>query len=190
MLDRSWHVLVEGAFTCTLIACSGDLEVGTPLPAAPSGPTDAALVVAATALTVRRDQGVYRVDIPFRYVNRTAAVLANPGCHPPMAPQLEWWTGETWKEAYQNISLACLSPPFLIEAGGTFSDTLRMLVFRDSVSSSVHGQMPYWLGPRVAADYRILWTVCDYRDLGGSDANCEPARLERSAPFRMEFSDE
>ncbi|MGB3544248.1 hypothetical protein [Rubrivirga sp.] len=66
-------------------------------------------------------------DVPFEIHNTTGAPLYRVGCRRPPKPVLEKRAGNEWVVAYGGVEFACLSPPFVLEAGEVGRDTLRVV---------------------------------------------------------------
>lgn len=111
---------------------------------------------------------------------------------PPTSPALQWWNGNAWVYVYDRIEDACLSPPLVIAPGAAFSDTVHVRVAASSIAPDGEGVSPFWTGPRIAATYRLIWTLCAYHGGNGVDGGCDalPESALVSAPFRMAFGGE
>ncbi len=66
-----------------------------------------------------------RFDIPYTITNTTDEAVYMIGCKQPMAPVLQKRTNGEWVSAYNSVEQGCLSPPFIVKAGGQWQDTLR-----------------------------------------------------------------
>ena len=67
-----------------------------------------------------------RFDIPYTITNTTDEAVYMIGCKRPMAPVLQKRTNGEWVPAYSSVEQLCMSPLFIVKAGGQWQDTLRV----------------------------------------------------------------
>lgn len=119
-----------------------------------------------------------RVDIPYETRNTTSRPLHAIGCGRPSAI-LEKQQGNEWVVAYAPIELGCLSPPFVLEAGDVWRDTLRVRGF-------LPGQRA---GPTFDTDiegtYRLRRVI--YTGTGSSGPGPEPVEDELTVSNTFEL---
>lgn len=107
------------------------------------------------------DEGYRKVliEIPMTYTNVTAEIVYLIGCRHPSMPVLQKFEAGKWIVAYSGVELMCLSPPWALDPGEVFRDTL-----------SVRGHLPGQnaapiFDTEVAGLYRLKRAV--YSDLEG-----------------------
>ena len=137
-----------------LVACSGTQP-------APAGPDAPYLVVPQIEHTARLVDGFYVGKVPYQYTNHGADTVVMTGCGPPESPILEWWTGNEWRPAYEQMSLMCLSPPFVVPPRTILNRTYDIHVYNDSISPSGRPFVGYWQASRTIGEYRLVWRVQD-----------------------------
>lgn len=68
-------------------------------------------------------------EIPMAFINPTDETVYMIGCKRPPMPILLKSEGDEWVVAYAAAELACLSPPFTVQPGEVFRDTLHLYAF-------------------------------------------------------------
>lgn len=130
------------------------------------------------------NRDVVRLDIPFTITNAKDEPIYMLGCGRAPAPLLQKNVGGEWVTAYSPVELMCLSPPFIIEPGETFYDTLR-----------VHGALPGQnteptFDTKIKGVYRLVHTFYidpdSFDDLNTRSKNLLPESLRISNTFYVE----
>jgi hypothetical protein len=123
------------------------------------------MTTSSTVYHLRKTDAGYRADIPYTYINRSGAPLYLVNCNGDVAPGLEKRTGDRWERAWIPETNACLSPPVVIPTGGSYSDTLHMVVA--PWDSTFYGELGR---SDTSRRYRLLW----HQALGSFDPNARP----------------
>lgn len=118
----------------------------------PERESEAPLQTDRLAYTLRRADGGLNAEIPFTYTNRTGNGVYVVNCNQSAPPILEKRIEGRWETAWAPVVLLCLSPPIVIEAGETYSDTLR--VYGGDSTSDIY---PRFRGEEVEGTYRLVW---------------------------------
>ncbi len=187
--------LLLGA-AATLAACdpasrpASDPEPSPDIGGAADGRLDgeAGLRVDREVYTLRPDGAMERVSIPFTYGNARPDTLYHPTCRPSggkptVQVAVEKRIDGSWRPAWSQALPQCLSEPIVIPPGGTFADTLDLVLhLQDTLHQPV-------LTPLAALDgeFRLVW----HQLLSSYDAEARPfgeeipleARV--SGPFRL-----
>ena len=108
--------------------------------------------------TARADGRLERFSIPFTYHNGRHERVYHPTCRPgggepTVAIAIEKLVEGEWQPAWAQALPGCLSEPLIVEPGGTFSDTLEVILHpQDTVAQPL-------LTPLVDLDgtYRLVW---------------------------------
>jgi len=90
--------------------------------------------IKATVVKDFREKVVF--DVPLTITNVTNERIALTRCKRPSAPVLQKLVDERWETAFAPIEQLCLSPPWFIEPGDTFVDTLRVRGFLPDQSAA------------------------------------------------------
>ena len=158
------------------------------LDAAPRPPAigDERLLVASDSITMSLSGDVWVVRVPFTYVNRGVAPVANPGCHPPMPPMIEWWDGTAWAPAHLYVSAACRSPAYVIAPGARHASAAEVRIPRDSAGLARARSDHTWRAPP-GAWLRLSWNLVEpSSDPTGMREGPPVSERERtSASFRL-----
>ena len=184
-------------FVCTTTACelsqraddAAKRRAGTPrLDAAPPPATggDERLIVASDSITTQLSGDAWLLRVPFTYVNRGAAPVANPGCNPPMPPMIEWWNGRAWTPAHLYGSAACRSPAYVIAPGARHASAAEVRLPRDSAGLARARSDGTWRAP-LDAWLRLSWNLVEPSGdpAGMREGPPIPERERTSAPFRL-----
>ncbi len=166
-------VPILGAF---VLACNAQVTPRPPDAASPIR-TDRA------EYTARRVADGVEVEIPFTYTNRTGRTVYVVNCNGIAPPGLQKRVDGEWMRAWSAAVPLCLSPPIVIGAGRTYTDTLR--VFAGTPSSGV---APVLEVEEVEGVYRLVWenVVHDYDDARPGFGEPLPLEARISNPFRLE----
>jgi len=148
MYRPSLLCLVVLLTSCTLIGPDSDALI-TPAPDSPALVTDRS---AYKATVIEGDH--ITLTIPLTYTNQTTQPLYLIGCRQPSSPIIERQVGNVWIHVYASIELACLSPPWVLNPGEHFQDTLRVRASLDLEDKT----FPKFLPP-VTGNYRLVRSV-------------------------------
>ena len=133
-------------------ACS---SMADPLgPAAVLVPGETFLTTDATEYKLRLEGAVRAVDFEVTYRNPLNVAVAVPACHTPARPMLQKLVDGDWVHAFSPIELACITPPLVIPAGGTYQ-------FRYQLRADAY-DLKRWPGAAdgtLAGTYRLRWWV-------------------------------
>lgn len=154
-------VFVLGTFA-TLAACD---PAGRPAPDPEPSPDSASAVDRTAGLrvdrevyTLRPDGAMERASIAFTYVNARPDTLYHPTCRPSggkptVQVAVQKRIDGSWRPAWSQALPQCLSVPIVIPPGGTFADTLDLVLH---LQDTLHHPL---LTPRADLDgeFRLVW---------------------------------
>ena len=134
-----------------LAACCLALAACTPAPVVERDPAPLLQTDALRYELVRDDVG-YATRIAYTFRNETGETVALPNCQGDTRPMLQKERDGRWYDAWEPYRGRCESPPVVIGAGETFSDTFD--VFGAPPGSNV---LPAFVFPEVEGVYRLFW---------------------------------
>lgn len=187
-----WCALLTIAFAAGCVragATAGDGSVG--LANSSSGAVDLSSLPRASSPPVRTDRtryvleedsaGIVRLTIPLRYRNGTGRTVYLPTCRGAQPPRLQKKVGDQWVVAFAPVVAFCMGVPIAIEAGETFSYTMRINAGMPGTSL-----MPRFSVSEVPGTYRVLWEV-----FAGVEGNPrQPTPVKDLLPLEWRVSNE
>ena len=130
-----------GAVVLCLVGCGSPLSVDR----------DEIPLLQTDALTYewRSRRWHSELDIPYVFENRSGTTVFLVNCNGDTAPLLERTNGIEWEAAPGpgRIRAGCLSAPVIIDPGGVFYDTLRLLALPEDEDTLPEGV------------YRLIWDI-------------------------------
>jgi hypothetical protein len=138
--------------------------------------SDAAPLSTVTLVTLERSGEGYMARFPYTFTNRFGAPIYLVNCNGDISPSLQRRVGEAWEDWWIPMMNGCLSPPVVVKAGGTLSDsawvgirpddgryyseliaggdsTLYRLVWHQALASFDAAARPF--GPTVPLEHRV-----------------------------------
>lgn len=115
----------------------------------------ATLASDSTEYAVRLENGLYRANIGYTYVNRSGETVSTNFCRTPPPPALEKNVDGRWVRAYSPIELLCLHlPPFRVADGESYRGAIVL-----AVAPPGSGNFPKLEVPSVSGTYRLRWAL-------------------------------
>lgn len=99
-----------------------------------------------------RSEAGYATRIAYTFRNETGEAVVLPNCNGDTRPMLQKERDGRWFDAWEPFRDRCESPPVVIGAGETFTDTFD--VFGAPPGSNV---LPAFVFPEVEGVYRLFW---------------------------------
>ena len=154
---------VSNPFVLTAPAVIDSGSVGADVP--PASGDGAPMRTSASAYQLRSDSPGLVTEIPYRFTNRSGAPIYLTNCNGDVSPALQRERGGKWEDAWWPTMNECLSPPVVIPAGGSYADTLTLMV--DSHHKEIYNELASSDGSR---RYRLVW----HQALASFDGNARP----------------
>jgi hypothetical protein len=108
------------------------------------------LQTAEASYALVADEGGIGVAIDYTFLNQTGHTVYLPNCKGVYFFRLERLEGGAWASAWDPDRFLCLSPPIVIEAEQSFSDTVQVWGSHDD---------PEMQNVRAGGTFRVVWTA-------------------------------
>jgi hypothetical protein len=145
VLDRP----TRAAMAATLVVSAAVACESATAPARGTGPL---IQTGASEYELEQIGEALRVDVPYVFENRTAALVHLQNCLGGFHLHLERSEGVEWLWAWSPALFACLSSTIVIDVGETFADTLHIVGFLPGSSSG-----PQFDRADPSGTYRFVW---------------------------------
>src|SRR5687767_534838 len=97
-------------------------------PPADGAPMQTSAAVYQLVTEPKQPMGAITAQIVYTYTNRTGGPLYILNCNGNISPSIQRERNGVWESAWVPPSSACMSPPVVIAAGATLTDTLGMVL--------------------------------------------------------------
>lgn len=133
-------------------ACSNVPDVLGPRAEIAAGQTF--LTTDASEYEIRAMGALHAVDFNLTYRNPLNVAVAVPACHSPARPMLQKLVESEWVQAFSPVELACITPPLVIPARGTYQ--FCYLLRADQYDLR---RWPKYADGTLEGTYRLRWLV-------------------------------
>lgn len=144
---------IAAAFAAAIIACEADPgDLVQPRTADNVDHDAAAFQTDALKYHVTVTSHLYEATIGFTFTNPTQAPAYFVNCNGATSFWLEKWTGRGWKPVWVPAIQLCLSPPIVVQPGGTYSRTIHK-----AAGLPGNNLYPKLEVSEIAGTYRLVW---------------------------------